>query len=106
VHSVQPPRFLWCWGVIAIVDAPRSLLHLLPVRWEIAATIKLQKLQSRKTGITGQKELEDISGVSKEDFLLEIHDTRLIIRFCVSQLRLVASEVNISQNNGDFTADR
>jgi hypothetical protein len=75
----------------------RNLLQLRPVRRRIAATSKLQRLQSCKTGITTKKEpTGDNTGVRTEDVLLEIRSTWSIICCCSSQLRSATSAATIT----------
>jgi hypothetical protein len=76
VHFRQPLSLSVVCGVdIAIVDAQRNrtqssnLLQLRPARWGIAASSKLQRLQSCKTGIAAQKEpAEDNTGSARGTF--------------------------------------
>jgi hypothetical protein len=69
-----------------------NLLQLRPARLGITGPSKLQRLQSCKTEITAQKKpAGDNTEVSREDILVEIHNTQSVICCCSSQLRSAAT---------------
>jgi hypothetical protein len=88
VHCRRPPRWLWCESGRHHHECTEKqnfsiLLQLRPARRGITATSKIQRLQSRRTGITAQKEPSgDKTGLRRDNILFEIHNIRSIIRRC------------------------
>jgi hypothetical protein len=61
-------------GVVPAIVGAHRLSQ--PARRDIATPSKLQRLQSRRTGIKAQKKTaSNNTGFSREDILLEIHNT-------------------------------
>jgi hypothetical protein len=88
---------------IAMVSAQRNRSQKVPQPAAIATcktgnrrTQQVTEAAICKTGIIAQKEpAGDNTDVSREDVLLEIHNTQSIIRCCSSQLRSAASAETI-----------